>query len=522
MAVGDIVLSVSVGGFVVLCLYLYDSLVLKPRRLRSKLQNQGILGPLPSNSLLGNIPEMNKIKLEVTSTTTTPNDNLHGVVLIHHDWPSTLFPHLIQWRAQHGPVFIYAAGSIQFLCITNVEMVKEVSLCTSLNLGRPPYISKDHGPLFGQGIISASGPIWAHQKKIIAPEFYLDKVKGMVKLMVESTTSMIRSWESKIKGEGGLADIKVDEDLRSLSADIISRACFGSSYLQGEQIFSKLRTLQKMMSMRIIGIPGLRFIPTINNMKIWRLEKQVHAMILDVVKQRTEATDEQDLLRMILEGAKVYGGIDSSSLGITRDKFIVDNCKNIYFAGHETTAITASWTLLLLAAHPAWQTSVRAEVEEICRGGIPDADMLRSMKVLTMVIQETLRLYPPAVFVIRNALQDIQLKDIVVPKGMNIQIPISILHQDTELWGPDALQFNPGRFEHGILGACKLPQSYIPFGVGTRICVGQHLAMTELKVMLSLLLSKFSFSVSPAYRHSPVFRLVIQPEHGVNLRVEKI
>ena len=139
-----------------------------------------------------------------------------------------------------------------------------------------------------------------------------------------------------------------------------------------------------------------------------------------------------------------------------------------------------------------------------------------------MVIQETLRLYPPAVFVIRNALKDIKLKDILIPKGMNIQIPISILHQDTNLWGLDAHQFNPGRFENGILGACKLPQAYIPFGVGTRICVGQHLAMTELKAMLSLILSKFCFSVSPAYQHSPAFRLVIQPEHGVNLQVERI
>ena len=79
-----------------------------------------------------------------------------------------------------------------------------------------------------------------------------------MKLMVDSTTSMIRSWESKINGEGGVADIKVDEDLRSLSTDIILRACFGSSNSQGEQIFSKLRTLQQMMSKRIIGIPCLR------------------------------------------------------------------------------------------------------------------------------------------------------------------------------------------------------------------------------------------------------------------------
>ena len=106
MEVETIVLSVSIGGFVVLSLYLYESLVLNPKRLRSKLEKQGIRGPLPS-SLLGNIPEMKKIKLEISSrtTTTTQNDHLQHVVSVHHDWFSTLFPHLFQWRAQHGTFF---------------------------------------------------------------------------------------------------------------------------------------------------------------------------------------------------------------------------------------------------------------------------------------------------------------------------------------------------------------------------------------------------------------------------------
>lgn len=85
-----------------------------------------------------------------------------------------------------GPNFVYGMGSLQFLCITDVELVKEVSIFTSLSLGRPSYMSKEHGPLFGQGIISSSGPIWAHQKKIIAPEFYLDKVKVKSRIKSES------------------------------------------------------------------------------------------------------------------------------------------------------------------------------------------------------------------------------------------------------------------------------------------------------------------------------------------------
>ncbi|BBG97252.1 cytochrome P450, family 714, subfamily A, polypeptide 1, partial [Prunus dulcis] len=412
------------------------------KRLRSKLEKQGIRGPSPSSIFLGNIPEMKRmVKLEVMKS-----KDRH--LSIAHEWPSKLFPYLLQWRNEYGTNFTYLSGSIQQLAVTDLEMVKEVSLCTSLNLGKPGYVSKDRKSLFGQGIIAANGPIWYHQRKIIAPEFYFDRVKGMVELMVDCTTIMLRSWESKIEGEGGIAVFGVDEDLRSLSADIISRTSFGSNYSQGKEIFLKLRTLQKSCTRDTLGFQVQ--------------EKEIHSMILRVAKQRSaEATYEKDLLQMIIEGAKNYGDTDNLFSGISQDNFIVDNCKSIYFAGHETTAITASWSLMLLAAYPEWQARARAEILGICMDRIPDADMLRSIEYannkgilsnrnpiehtqslyiichndLNMVIQETLRLYAPSMFVGREALDDIELNGILIPKGTNIQIPIPILHRLPDIWG---------------------------------------------------------------------------------------
>ena len=199
-----------------------------------------------------------------------------------------------------------------------------------------------------------------------------------------------------------------------------------------------------------------RYIPNKNNWEIWKMEKEINSMILRVVKERAAANYEKDLLQVILEGAKSYGDQESFPSDVSLDRFIVDNCKAIYFAGHETTAITASWCLMLLAANQEWQARARAEVLEICKDNLPDADMLRNMKTvsvpcnmqrnssksqsgisnldfstiyaqLTMVIQETMRLHPPVVFVIRTALQDLKFKGITIPKGMNIQIPIPIV-----------------------------------------------------------------------------------------------
>ncbi|KAK7275904.1 hypothetical protein RIF29_17030 [Crotalaria pallida] len=141
---------------------------------------------------------------------------------------------------------------------------------------------------------------------------------------------------------------------------------------------------------------------------------------------------------------------------------------------------------------------------------------------VTMVIQEVLRLYPPGVFVAREAYEDVQIGNLHVPKGVNIWTLVPTLHRDPEIWGPDANKFKPERFKDGVSKACKFPQSYAPFGLGARLCVGKNLGMMELKIVLALIISKFNLSLSPCYKHSPAFKILVEPEHGVQLLIQKI
>ena len=144
------------------------------------------------------------------------------------------------------------------------------------------------------------------------------------------------------------------------------------------------------------------------------------------------------------------------------------------------------------------------------------------MLQLKMIIQEVLRLYSGVGFTAREALADVQIGKVCVPKGVNIWVWPAALHRDPQLWGSDALKFNPDRFANGISGACKIPQAYTPFGLGPRTCPGMNLGMMELKVMFSLVLSKFSLSISPNYRHVPRFDVLLEPKYGVNLIVRKL
>lgn len=141
---------------------------------------------------------------------------------------------------------------------------------------------------------------------------------------------------------------------------------------------------------------------------------------------------------------------------------------------------------------------------------------------LTMVIQETTRLYPAAPILQRQAMQDLKVGNLVIPKDTVVLISLPALHQDPAMWGQDAMEFKPERFINGVSAACKVPQIYVPFGFGDRVCLGQAFAMAEMKLAISMILSKFSFSLSPSYRHSPAFRITLEPGDGLNVFLARI
>ncbi|KAH6788397.1 hypothetical protein C2S51_003403 [Perilla frutescens var. frutescens] len=495
-----------------LLFHLYNAVVVQPQKLRSALRRQGLSGPPPA-FLLGNILEMKRAQDAAAKVATVVGPPTF------HNCEAAVFPFFDEWRKKYGNVFMFSLGTTQIVQVTQQEMVKEITTCTSLDLGKPTYQAKERGPLLGQGILTSNGPHWVHQRKIIAPEFYMDKVKGMVSLIQDSTVTLLETWKSIVEAGGGFADIKIDQHMRSFSGDVISKACFGSNYAEGEEIFLKLRAFQESASKKTldIGVPSIRHLPTKSNRQAWALEKEIKALILNVVKKRNEAGSEKDLLQKVLESAN-ESGLSPDSV----DRFVVDNCKNIYMAGYETTAASATWCLMLLASNPQWQQQIRDEVVGICKGQIPDSEMVRKMKLLTMVINETLRLYPPVTIVSREAFKYMKFGTLNVPKGVILWTLVTNLHTDPEFWGADSYQFNPARFANGITGACKFPHLYMPFGVGPRVCLGQNLALLELKILISLILSRFSISVSPKYVHSPLLNLAIQPRYGVDLLIKQL
>ncbi|EFJ28074.1 hypothetical protein SELMODRAFT_411574 [Selaginella moellendorffii] len=246
-----------------------------------------------------------------------------------------------------------------------------------------------------------------------------------------------------------------------------------------------------------------------------------HRRALELSESRGSNTYGNDLLGLMLKEC------DSSSNFTSRD--LIEECKTFYIAGHETTATLLTWTLMLLGGYPEWQECARAEVYEVCGNEIPDGESVSRLKLIPklnflmvgMILYETLRLYPPVVEMTRECVEESWLQDLHVPRGVSVSFPIVGLHQDKELWGEDAGQFNPDRFKDGISSACKHPNAFMPFSFGLRLCVGQSFAMIEAKVILAMILQQFLFRLSPNYRHSPAMKFGLKPIHGVPLVLGK-
>lgn len=518
-----LVLVGSCTTVVAAVVYLCITAWLRPRRVGEIFQRQGIDGPPPPSFLSGNLSEMQARVAAAAAAEEAGGRDFQKEGF--DDYCKRIFPYFDKWRKAYGETYLYWLRRRPALYVTDPELIREIGRCVSLDMGKPTYLQKGQEPLFGGGVLKANGACWARQRKVIAPEFYMAKVRGMVELMVDAAQPLLTSWEGMVDAApGGVAAVGVDGDIRSFSFDVISRACFGTDYSRGREIFLRLRALSGLMAEPsvIFTIPSLRYLPTEKNRRIWRLTQEIRSLIMEVVRERRAAagsssSPERDFLGSIIE---------NSSDQPRPDDFVVDNCKNIYFAGHETSAVTATWCLMLLAAHPEWQDRARAEVLEVCGGdgaaATPDFDMISRMRTVSMVVQETLRLFPPSSFVVRETFRDMRLGRLRAPKGTYLFVPVSTMHHDAAAWGPTALRFDPARFRDGVAAACKHPQAFMPFGLGARTCLGQNLALVEVKTLLAVVLARFAFALSPDYRHSPAFRLIIEPEFGLRLLIRRV
>jgi cytochrome P450 len=364
----------------------------------------------------------------------------------------------------------------------------------------------------GDSLFIAEGASWLWQRRTAAPVFSHRNVAALAPVM---SAAAERSSERLAQAHGRGSD--VFSEMVAATFEVISDVTFsgGEGFDRAavhRAIEDYIARAAKVSLLDIIGIPG--WVPRPGRFLAGaaiREMKQLADSAIDA-RRATGPHEVPDLLDLLLDGEDPKTGQRMTTSELR------DNLLTFIVAGHETTALTLSWALYLCAFDPAVQAAASAEARTVLGDRPATATDIAHLPLIRRIIDETLRLYPPAAFLSRTAQVDDELCGREIRPGDTVILPIYALHRHHMLWdNPDA--FDPSRF---VDPKAIDRFAYLPFGDGPRICIGANFALQEAVIILATLLARHRFSLIEGKAPKPVMILTLRPEGGVWLQVDPI
>ena len=389
----------------------------------------------------------------------------------------------------------------EHILLQRPEAIRHILIDNPQNYRRSPAATRVLRPMFGRGLFLSAGEDWRQQRRSVAPAFAPRTVHRLARQVV-AATDRLADYLATIEGRVNLVPV-----FQRLALEIIGGAIFS---LDMRQYGPELRELILCYAARLgrpsladfllpLGVPTLADLARVRFRRRWR--RLIHRIIADRAQRAGEA-GSNDLF-------DILAAADPETPPAVAAERLGDQIATIVVAGHETTAAALFWTLYLLARHPGEQERLAAEIAPL--GLTPDnaADLLPELVRTRAVVDESLRLYPPAFVIVRQALHDDEAGGVPVPKGSLVLIAPWIMHRHRRFWrAPD--RFDPSRF---MPDAPPPPRfAYIPFGAGPRICVGSPFALTELVLVVASLVRAFRIALPPHRPVTPVGLITLQPD----------
>ncbi|KAL6190187.1 hypothetical protein ACLB2K_036585 [Fragaria x ananassa] len=472
-----------------------------PTRIQNLMALQGIRGP-SYRFVHGNTREINNMRKEAMSTPKS---------LSHNIFPE-VHPHIHSWTKNYGKTYLQWHGAKAQLVTIEPEMCKEILNGAFPKTETKRFVKK----LLGDGLTRSEGEKWVKMRKLANHAFNGENLKTMIPAMITSAETMLERWTNHNGKE-----IEVFEEFRLFTSEVISRTAFGSSYIEGKYIFEMLKrmgflTFKNAFNLRFPGIS--KIYKTSDEIESDKLEKGIRDSIIEIVKKREEKamSGQEDHFGSDFLGLLLKAHHDSNEKQRISMDDLVDECKAFYFAGQETSTSLLAWTVFLLALHTDWQEEARNEVLQLFGKQTPNPDGFSKLKTMSMIINESLRLYPPVLAMERRVEKEVRLGNVVIPANVELHVSSLALHHEPQFWGQDVQLFKPERFSEGVVKATgNNIVAFLPFGMGPRTCVGFNFATIEVKIALSMILQRYSFTLSPGYVHSPFHFLTLRPQHGV-------
>jgi cytochrome P450 len=390
--------------------------------------------------------------------------------------------------------FLYHPRDIEYVISTNAR-----NFIKSRNQ-RSPLFQR----LVGNGLLTSEGEVWKRQRRLAQPAFHRHRINAYAETMTDYAQRMVSTWRA-----GEVRDIH--RDMMRLTLEIVVKTLFNADVsAEADKVgrvlsrivtpFAGQATLKWIMDNRL---------PTITHRRFNRDAREIDMIVYRIINERRRSGQDQgDLLSMLLNATDE----DGSQLS---DKQLRDEVMTIFLAGHETTALTLSWAWYLLAQNPEVEKNFHAELAGVLAGRLPTMEDLSRLHYTEMIAKESMRLYPPAYALGREALTECEIGGFKVPAGAQVFMFQWATQRDARFFA-EPEKFYPERWTQDFSNS--LPKyAYFPFGGGPRACIGNYFAMMEIVLLLATIGQQFRFSLLPEHPVRLMPAMSLRPADGIKV-----
>ncbi len=417
---------------------------------------------------------------------------------------------LSECASRYGDVVPLKLGAWPVLLVNRADLAEQVLAVRYRGFHKHSFFFRHVTAIFGNGLLTSEGDFWLRQRRLAQPAFHRDRVSGYAAAMVDLAERHCESWQ-----EGERRD--AHRDMMALTLHIVVRTLFGADVDErtaGEvgRAFDVIVEEIAHRFRRPFRIPDA--VPTPGNLRYNREVRRLDRLVFALIDERRRSGEERsDLLSLLLRAR------DEDGTRMT-DRQLRDEVVTLFLAGHETTALTLSWSFSLLSRHPEKRLALERELADVLDGRAPSVADLPRLRYTEAVVHESLRLFPPAYVLGREAIEAGEIGGFAVPAGTTVFVAPWVLHRDPRYFDAPG-EFRPERWLDGLQG--RLPRgAYLPFGGGPRLCIGQSFALMEASLLLASVARRFRLSLDEDRTVKPFPSITLRPWGGVPVTVTRV
>jgi cytochrome P450 len=394
--------------------------------------------------------------------------------------------------------------------VNDPAAIKHILIDNAANYQKTEITRRILEPGLGCGLITSEGETWRQHRRAMSPAFDHRSVAAYTPIMTGAAEELLAEW-AKVPAETG---IDVSIAMMAVTLNIISRTMFSSDSddivtIMGRSA-GRYQVEMRPNIMDMLGWP--RWIADLPRNKVAQRTLGEFDQVIDrLIEERTRDPEShpKDLL------ARLIAARDEQTGGGMSAQEVRDQIITIFLAGHETTAMAMTWTWFLLSQHPHVESKLHAELDSVLGARAPAHEDLGKLTYTRMVVEESMRIYPPVHTIGRAAIAEDTLVGKRIPKGSTILISPWVLHRHVKLWD------NPGRFDPERFSpeasAARPRFAYLPFGGGKRICIGAAFALAEATILLATLAQRFTLRVVPGHPVEPQGLITLRARYGMKM-----